>query len=797
MTTLDAAALLNDFLVVDLSTGIPGAYATKLFADYGAEVVKVETCAGDPLRGRRPEGAPADGNDSALFRYLSGGKQSVIAEAGSPVIDELVADADLVVVSPDSPVDVRAVRRQHPGVVILSISPWGLTGPWAGRPGTEFIVQAESGALAMHTDDKGRTYQSGGQITGWSAGTFGAVGALGALIRARRTGQGELIDCSLQATATYMFTIFIDTFHEIGGRPEPLGPLTHSIDLPSIEPTLDGLIGFKVLTRPQFENFLILIERPDLLDQVEWAGAVFREEHRAEWDQMVHAWTTKRTTAEVMELAGVLRIPVAPVNDADGVLASPILLERGGLLKSADGTFTQPSFPVRIDGARPSPPKSAPLLGEHNDTRRSRPRPAAAAEQSGARPLEGIRVLDATAHWAGPAAGEVLAFLGADVVHIESAASIDQVRCHMPRTELVKEQWWERGGAYQCNNRNKLGLALALDKPEGQSVMGELVAQCDVMLENFSPRVFDRFGFTFDSVREINPRFVYARMPAYGLDGPWRDRGGLTQNIEQITGIAALTGFPDVPPRISNGPCDPLAGYHTAFSVLAALHARDHDGKGRAIEVAMVDAGLAVAAEAVVDRSAYGVLLTRDGNRDVDAAPQGLYECLDGALALSVSTRQQWDDFVEYLGSPEWACDPTLSTLAGRRANVEAIDRGIAEWAATRKLADTVDGLVSAGIPAGVVRDPRLMPQHPHLSEWHFYESVEHPIVGAPLLPSIPFRFESVDQWATTPAPLVGQHNTRVLREFLGMDDAKIEELTRAGVIGDWPINVDSHRRGV
>jgi crotonobetainyl-CoA:carnitine CoA-transferase CaiB-like acyl-CoA transferase len=125
---------------------------------------------------------------------------------------------------------------------------------------------------------------------------------------------------------------------------------------------------------------------------------------------------------------------------------------------------------------------------------------------------------------------------------------------------------------------------VAVGNPEGLSIPRDLVARCDVVLVNFSPRVFDRFGLTDGAVREINPGVVYARMPAFGLDGPWRDRVGFTQTMEQLTGMAELTGFPDTPPKIMNGPCDPLAGYHTVFAVLAALRASRLDDKGRAIE---------------------------------------------------------------------------------------------------------------------------------------------------------------------------------------------------------------------
>ena len=167
------------------------------------------------------------------------------------------------------------------------------------------------------------------------------------------------------------------------------------------------------------------------------------------------------------------------------------------------------------------------------------------------------------------------------------------------------------------------------------------------------------------------------RMPAFGLNGPWRDRTGFAQTMEQASGMAWMTGFAEGPPIIPRGACDPLAGMHATFALMAALEERDRSGQGHLLEVTMVEAALNVAAEVVIEHSAYGVSLARDGNRGPVSAPQGLYPCqgFEQWLALAVATDEQWAELRLVLGDPEWARDPELDDVAGRRIAHDLIDK--------------------------------------------------------------------------------------------------------------------------
>jgi crotonobetainyl-CoA:carnitine CoA-transferase CaiB-like acyl-CoA transferase len=356
------------------------------------------------------------------------------------------------------------------------------------------------------------------------------------------------------------------------------------------------------------------------------------------------------------------------------------------------------------------------------------------------------------------------------------------------------EQWWEASTHFLHANSNKLGVTLDLSMPRGLELVEKLIAHCDAIIENFTPRVLDNFGMSWTRVKELNPRALMMRMPAFGLSGPWRDHPGFAQTMEQLSGLAWVTGHADDQPRIPRGPCDPLAGMHGAFALLVALAERAVSGHGHHVESTMVESALNVAAEQVVEWSAYENLMQREGNRSALAAPQGLYPCAGGQpgaeqwLALSVATDAQWRALCSALGDPAWALDSALETRAGRRDVHEAIDERLRDWTLGRERADVVAELRDLGVPASEVADPcRLLETNPQLRSRGYFEAPEHPIVGPMPLPSLPFRYAGVDRWLRMPAPTLGQHNERVLCGTLGLSLGELRDLEAEGVIGTRP----------
>ncbi len=765
---------LRDLRVLELSTGIAGGYAGKLFADAGADVVKVEPPDGDPLR--RYSGS--EGEPGALFEFLAAGKRSVTEVA------DLLDTADLVVV--DRP--PTAEERADPSRVVLSITPFGATGPWVARPATEFTVQAECGSLGARGEKWHQPVQAGGRIAEWVSGAYGAASGLAAVTSARRTGRGAHIDVSMAEVMCISTGLFTDLMMSLMDRP-PLPQPPRVVEFPSIEPTKDAWVGFNTNAAQMFSDLMILIGHEEFANQTMIRMDPTRQ---PELKAALQAWTTQLTTDEVIEQASLFRIPVAPVGNGENLPRHEHLTARRVFIPAPSGRFTQPRTPYSVNGEWPSRTAPAPGLGEHNGTVEARLRSTAIAEAGGL-PMEGLKVLDLTCWWAGPAATALFGNLGAEVIHVESTQRIDGMRPAAAGYFMSLPQWWERSGFFLDINVNKKGITLNLADPRGLALAKQLIGWADLVVENYTPRVMDGFGLDWDAVHAINPRAVMVRMPAYGLDGPWRDRVGFAQTMEAMSGLAWVTGLPGGPPMLPRGPCDPNGAMHAAFAMQVALIEAAERGEGVLVEAPLIESALNLAAEQVVEFSATGALLTRRANRTAGFAPQGVYPCLgeERWLAVSVATDDQWVGLRSALGDPSWAVAPDLDSYPGRRDAADRLDEGIAAWAAEQDLPAAVETLIAHGVPAGEVTDFRSISSHPLFQARGFFETCEHPVAGTHPMPGLPLKWEGIDRWIRTPAPTLGEHNAEVLRGLLKVSDAELEALTAEQVIGDWPAGVD------
>ncbi|MDE0215245.1 MAG: CoA transferase, partial [bacterium] len=379
------ASMLEGFRVVDFSTGVPGPYATKLLADAGADVIKVEGADGDPVRRWSATRADFEG-DSALFQFLNASKRGISGLPGAPEVEELVAAADAVVESfPAGSGLGRAWAERHPHLVVLSVTPYGQDGPLASHPSTEYTVQAQCGAIACRGRPDQPPIHAGGGIAEWTAGAYAGPAVLSALLRARRTGQGEHIDLAVADVMGIAATTFSDLAHSMRGGGPDFDRVARSVEAPSIEPALDGWVGFNTNTALQYQGFVLMIERPDLID-TEWCQIGERAGRLDEWNAMVHPWTSRHTVAEIIKAASDLRVPVAEVNDGRTVLDNEQFAARGVFVRNPGG-FLQPRTPYLMDdGGERRPASAAPGLGEHTGTIEARPRPGGPGGARGPRP---------------------------------------------------------------------------------------------------------------------------------------------------------------------------------------------------------------------------------------------------------------------------------------------------------------------------------------------------------------------------------------------------------------------------
>lgn len=782
--------------VIDLSTGIAGPYCTKMLVDAGAEVIKVESPdGGDPLRRWTASGAPlAEDEDGALFQHLNASKQSVTLDLGSPAgretLLDLAAAADLVVESFQPGELARlgltfdALQARNGALSLVSISPWGSTGPWAERPATEFTLQAATGSTAHRGLGDHEPVAAGGQIGEWIAGGFAALGALFAWLSARNTGEGQHVDLSIFEAMLLSMTYY----HDLSGQWRE-GPLPRGIEVPSIEPAKDGWVGICTITGQQWLDFCVLIGRPELAEDERYLEGTFRTQQLEFMQQVVHGWTRERDVDEIIELASLMRIPVAPIGDGRNLPKMDHFAVRGSFVKGPGG-FVRPRPPYLLEKTALRPFGPAPKLGEHagevTPERKARPVSASGGEGGGPLPLAGLRVVELSTFWAGPIAGCVLADMGADVVKVESIQRPDGMRF---AGAIPTDRLWEWSPIFAGVNPGKRGVTLQLDSEEGIKLLERLIRGADVVTENFSPRVMDNFGLGWDTVHALNPRVIMVRMPAFGLDGPWRDRAGFAMTVEQASGLAWITGYDDLP-LVPRGPCDPIGGTHAVFALLLALEHRRRSGEGQLVEVPLVEAALNVAAEQVIEHSAYGQLLARAGNRGPCAVPQGVYRCAEENeyLALAVATDAQWQRLCALMGETGWSGDPALASAPGRRHAHDEIDARIRQWLSVQKCDEAVRKLVDACVPAHPLVNGHYLMPNPQLEHRRFFQVMQHPVTGETRYPGLPMAFSGLERHLhASPPPTLGQHNDEILGGELGLTAAELRGLRERKIIGERP----------
>jgi crotonobetainyl-CoA:carnitine CoA-transferase CaiB-like acyl-CoA transferase len=778
--------------VLELTGGLAGAYAGKLLRDAGLEVSVGEGPGGHPLRRRFPACvARQEVRAGLLFEHLTEGADFKEVPSGPwPVggVEALLDGFDAVMCSPapegfaDPALTPQALRSVRPDLVVVSISPFGLEGPWRDRPATEFTLQAMSGGLAARGPEGRPPVAVGGQHGDWVTGTFAAVGTLASLHRrdVAADGRGELVDVSaleaLATTQSWNPLTYEGVFGHrwYGGGRYPLTP-------GDIEPTADGLVGFSLVNSVQhWHDFCAMIGQPDWVEDPVLDTATSRRTRVADLLPVIRGWTSQRTTEDIVELASMFRLPVAPLGNGRTLPTIEPFASMGTYQPDTTGTFLRPApaFCVHDQGRKRSPTRTKSPGG----------RVPASVSRTEALPFAGVRILDFTAYWAGPSATHLFAMLGAEVIHIESPRRPDGARNQTPRTADT-DGWWEWCPAFLGTNSDKLGVALDMGSAEGRELARELVAVSDVVVENFSPRVFESWNLGFEELRQLRPDLVMARMPAFELAGPWRDRTGFAMTMEQLSGMAWITGYPDLPPNAPNGPCDPLAGAHASLAIMAGLAERDRTGEAVFLEIPMISMAVNIAAEQVVEYSGNGVLLNRMGNRSPHIAPQNLYASIDDPdtpvyVALSVDTDERWMALRGAIGNPAWAHDVLLDSVTGRWDAHDQIDQYLAQWFAERTASEAERILLAVGVPCATVVDTSQISVNPQLRARGFIEELTDPVTGRQEYSGYPARFEhGPAKLHREPAPTLGRDNEYVVRSVLGHSREEYERYLALGIL--------------
>ncbi len=797
---------LRDLRVVEIGGDIACAYATKLLADLGADVVKIEPPGGDPLRRWGPfEGGRPDPERSGLFRYLHANKRSIVLDLDEePDRDKaraLVSGADLLVESGPAgdlerrglgPAELRAAGLR---LAIVRISPFGQSGPYCDLEATDLVVQAAGGWVSAHGLPGSPAVRVGGRIPEYLAGSFAATAALTATRAARDRADVVSVDVSIMeclvGTLPYPM-LWAETLARMGMPP----PQKRRTPLPGVLRCKDGWVGVNVLTAQQWTDTCNLFEVPGFADQqkdiqsdLPIAGDFFAA---------IQPWLDAHTADEIVTLGQAFRIPTVWIGTGDTLERFAQFRERPFYIDEPDGSWRRPGFPYRL-GRTPARVRSrAPRLGEHTESlarpwgERERPestvrtaRPHGRSDVPGL-PFRDLRILDLGTFWAGPYVGMYFATHGADVIKVESVQRPDGFRFSQTYPQLG-DDYYEHSTTYQGSNHGKRDLTLDLRDEEARALLLRLVADADVVIENFSPRVMENFGLTYETLAAAKPDLILVRMPGFGLEGPWRDYVGWATVIEQASGMTWVTGHPDGPPLNPGGFIDCGVSMHVGVAVQAALTHRDRTGEGQQIEVAQLETGACFTPEQVIEHTMNAHVLGRLGNRDRDMAPQGAYPTADDSwVALSVRDDADWAALVEILGRPPWALAPGLDSLEGRRREHDALDRHLETWTRTRPAAEVVALLRERRIPVAEPLVATRMYGEPQLEARGYYQTLRHPRSGERRYPVWPIRFSYGPEPAfASVAPTLGQHNAEILGDELGLGEKDLERLRDASIIGD------------
>ncbi len=793
---------LSHLRIVEIGSAAATSYCARLFADFGAAVQKIEPPDGDPLRRAAP--LTPKGN-SAWFAFLNFNKSSIALDPEDPNtasrLVELICGCDILldgrdVDAADCPaIDLADIKQRHPGLIHLEASWFGGEGPYSNFEATDSTIRALTGLVKLVGPAEGPPMHAPDFQTGIYAGLWGFIAAASSVLGRMQDGRGRtshlsIFESSIAVTEYIMFEGFSrgDIMRRIGvNRFWPTFPV-------GIYETKQGWLGVTTVTPAQWRAFCEMLGLLELRDDATLFLGVDRLEH-VETIESKFIPKLKQRTAQEWFAEGLRRkIPIVPVPEIADLIADEEKRARGAVVPVIIGDesgFTAGSM-QRLTSTPPRKGGAVPDIGEqmlgsaHAAEIAARP-PVAGEAKPGRLPLEGIRVVDFSMGWAGPVCTRTLADLGADVIKIEAVQYPDWWRGVDKRPAYVLEQQYEKTIRYCIMNRNKRGITLDLTRPQGLALAKRLLADADLVVDNYSVEVLPKMGLGHDVLSKLNPKLVVMSMSAFGAGSSYRDCRAYGSTLEQGSGLPSVVGDANGPPVMSHTAFgDAVGGLNGCAAVLTALiHAR-LTGQGQFIDLAQIECMMPLAAPWITAHSIDGSEPVKHGNRHPDFVPHGCFPCkgADNWIVVAVSSDAMWPKLAGLLGRADWAGDAELATAAGRRSIESEIEADIAAWTAARDPEEAMTALQAAGVAAGVARLPIELLQDPQLHARGFIQQVDRAFIGKHPQPSMPFRETDRPFAIRTAPPTLGEHNREILGGMLGLSDAEIEQLARDGIIG-------------
>ena len=387
------------------------------------------------------------------------------------------------------------------------------------------------------------------------------------------------------------------------------------------------------------------------------------------------------------------------------------------------------------------------------------------------KPLQGLKVLDFTRVYSGPYCTMMMGDLGADIIKVERKGVGDDTHYFGPMKN-------DESGYFTYFNRNKKSLSLDLKAPESIEIIKELAEWADIVVENFSPGVMDRLGIGYEDLKERNPKIIYGSISGFGQTGPYRKKPAYDIVCQAMGGFMALTGEKDGKPyKVGPSVADALAGIHMAFAIMAAVHHREETGEGQFIDVAMMDTAFSVLENFVVTKTLTGEAPTRNGNANLGSAPFNTFRTKDGYVAIACANNGLFTKLAKAIDREDLLDVPEYAENNLRKEHEDTLNPEIEKWTMERTAEEAVEILDAAKVPVGPILGIDDLVKDPQLKARNMLVDIDHPVLGKVAYHGNPLKFSETSELCFEPAPLLGQHNDYILKEVLGLDEDKIQQL--------------------
>lgn len=819
--SLARTSALEGYTVLELGESVSGEYCGKLLADFGARVIKIERpgC-GSPTRGMAPFASRGDDPErSGLYAYLNTNKCSLALDVHSPdgaaTLAQLLQHVDVVIDDHAATwlcavgLNPERVHQAHPALVLCSITAYGNEPPDDRLHAHDLNVFHASG-WGYHTPSGATdTPQNkalpplkgaGRFLPSYEAGLDAALCIVAALYEREASQLGRFIDISKQevlaSRADYVLAQMV-----AGDMSVSTARTAYDLHGPaSIFPCRDGYVYIWMSAPAHWEALGKLLDHPAWMADFppHWLERECTAERVAQCRHHITQWLRTQDKHAAAEAAQKLGLTLVAVNNASDLLASPQYQFRGyfsAVDHPVQGRALYPTVPYKLSVTPARIDTPAPLLGQHHvqdilqgveqrvELRSRRPMDQPARAISGkARggPLQGVRVVELTKVWAGPYVGKLLAFLGAEVIRVESESAIDVTRVYGV-TDI------NNAPGFQSVNTQKLSVQIDMKTEAGARLILDLLRESDIVVENLRPGAVKRLGLDYDTVRAENPAIVYVSMGMYGNQGPLSYQTGYAPCFAALGGLSALVGYEGQPPSGMNiRYADSTFGAMAAYGALVALLHCRRGGIGQYVDVSAVESMTSIIGDSIMDFTLNGTLNSTmpasDGNRHSGMAPHGAYPCRDGEwISIAVASDEEWAALASAMGPTALGTEPRFARGSGRQAHRDELDQQLAHWTVNHDASELASRLQDLGVASARSQSSIDMIADPHLWARGFYQQLSD-ASGQSKTTLGPAWKMSRAAVVTDAAPRLGEHNAYVFGDILGLSREQQQQLAEAGV---------------